>query len=226
MTPEQRAKIEEAIRECAGDENIPREEFIIAIRGYLAPEDEIFPFKGPVPTEWIQQIMNKMLCPLCPNWAPPELIGPDFFGDACLIDGVRCCSTCYNVHHLTSDEEDNPLSDEEAHCDDQENVVDGNVWATSVPPDPKMAWKTLYSLIREKCYEVYCGYHQDMSDFTITGHADGENHTYFASMDGLTRAINWLEIQGHGLSEDERIERRAHCWEERKLIEASVPDTF
>ncbi len=36
-------------------------------------------------------------CPLCPQW-DRHTIGCDFLGNACVINGVRCCAVCYTLH--------------------------------------------------------------------------------------------------------------------------------
>ena len=198
MTPAQVAKMREALKACNEHET---EDKIAWIQGYLAIEEVFDSVKGPVPVEWITDTMTRMeqnLCPLCPDWDEINSLEDDFFGSPCEINGIACCDTCYRVHYLTSPDED-------------EN------------PDPKATWKMLYGLIREKGYEVYCGYHGEVRDFAITGHADGWNHTFSASLDGLTRAIGWLQLQGQGLSEDERIESRRLHWEEQQLAESSEP---
>ncbi len=43
---------------------------------------------------------DKAMCPLCPEWGECYPIGDDFFGEACEIDGVACCETCYIVHWI------------------------------------------------------------------------------------------------------------------------------
>lgn len=83
----------------------------------------------------------------------------------------------------------------------------------------KKLWKLLNGKAREKGYQIYCGRYE--RQFSILGHSDGWPSDYFSNYGELLRAWFWLDQQGPALSEDERIERRAHYWEERKAIEAS-----
>jgi len=64
--------------------------------------------------EALKALLSKhgpVLCPLCPDWDTRYPIGPDFFGEGCWINGVPCCETCYRVHHLTSDEDEQAQDD-------------------------------------------------------------------------------------------------------------------
>ena len=213
MKPEQEAKIREAIEACM-EEQVERENFMSYIQGYLAIEEAFEEVRGPVPMEWIWHVICEIVCPLCPEWDTPNLIESGFFGDQCQVNGVDCCETCYNIHHLTNEEDTNPLEEAAIVAELQ----------LRFQPSAKVQWHKLRRAMYEKGYTYYCGYNG--RDIAILGHPDGWPSVFSACADGLTRALGWLELQPQGLSEDERIERRATCWEERRLIEASVPDTF
>jgi hypothetical protein len=59
------------------------------------------------------------MCPLCPDWDSRYPIGNDFFGSPCMINGVRCCETCYRVYLLTSEVKvgNNPHEQEVSHVE-------------------------------------------------------------------------------------------------------------
>ena len=129
MTPAQVAKIIEAIREL---DETGKEDEISWIQGYLAPEECFADLPGPVPTDWIEQTMTRIeqgLCPLCPDWDEVNSLEEDFFGEPCEIEGMKCCETCYNVYQLTSptEEDENPLSDEETYADDHASDCDSDI---------------------------------------------------------------------------------------------------
>ncbi len=50
-------------------------------------------------------VEEQELCPLCPD-DDRQILDLDFFGHACYIDGVRCCSVCYNISCLTESRDD------------------------------------------------------------------------------------------------------------------------
>jgi hypothetical protein len=59
--------------------------------------------------EQAKQQGEQELCPFCPPDEEPNPIGDDFFGGiACMIDGQRCCTDCYEAYGCSGQREGIP----------------------------------------------------------------------------------------------------------------------